>query len=143
MTNFNFWFVAAPVLMAIMAVIGATMYSFNPRTLKIRKCWDDKSFNFVLNLLSVICTIIFCGLMFKESALGILDVLINSMGGDDDPIWALIIAPTVFAGIILCSFMLFYASGKIGQWAKHGYFLELQEKLKKEPKLKFITTDTL
>lgn len=124
--SFNWWFVVAPAMLIFMVVYGTTNLKLNKRSLRIMR--RDKK-DFLLNIVVIGLDIILHVLILAESAVGILQSLLNHLGEYDDPLWALIlfVIGLSFSGVIV--YAIFFVAAKLGERLKRRILIEIRREM--------------
>ena len=128
MNNFNWWYVVIPFFAFFMAFAGAQKYFV--RNGKICVC-EEKAFERLKNILSLTFAVIGTVLIIAESIGGIIEMLLDGLTSEDDPIWALIITPFVLVCVFVMQCGLYYTIAQVAEWASHGYAIESIKEKKK------------
>lgn len=131
MNNFNWWYVVIPFFAFFMAFAGAQKYFV--RNGKICVC-EEKAFERLKNILSLTFAVIGTVLIIAESIGGIIEMLLDGLTSEENPIWALIMTPFVLVGIFIAQCGLYYSIAQIAEWASHGYVFEAVKAAKTEKK---------
>ena len=109
--GFNFWMLYAPLSMLIMFWLGSKQY--RRENGKIRKVYGDR----LIKIISVVFAISFAAMLMSESALGIIQVIDNSLGADDSGAWSILFAPLLVAVVGSLFYAIISYLGFLGsQW---------------------------
>ncbi|MBR3270180.1 hypothetical protein IKG07_02950 [Candidatus Saccharibacteria bacterium] len=122
--GFNWWYVLLPLQCVLMIAFGASNLHLNKRNNRIMR-WSKS--NTATNILAAIMMVILTIVMIVESASGVIQMLDNHLGPEDDPMWSLIMftfGVPVVAAFIYC---IFVELSVFGQKLKRKYLRKVRQ----------------
>lgn len=126
--GFNFWYIVGPFMVLAMAFFGSFTFGLDIKRLKIQK---RPGMILVLKYAAAILDLLFCLLVMSESGRGLFQYIVNHLG-KDSVLWAYTIMIFLIIVMAISGYFLFYISGRVGEWAKHGYVLDLRREIKRQ-----------
>ena len=123
--GFNWWYLVGPLLMILMFFVGASRFSLNKSTLKIRRKRENR---FHLSVMAGVSDLILCILILRESFLGLLQAIVNSLG-DSDIAWIPILVAFAVLGMVIFSYYVLYGCGRLGMKLTYKYLKALRREL--------------
>lgn len=119
--SFNFWYLAAPLLVVLVFYFGTTKYKLSGSRTHIRKRQDgDKLLRTVVLAADILLHI----MILIESGAGSMQVAANILGNASDIGWL----PVLMAAGYICTFVVYgwilYLAGKKGERTKKARLLE-------------------
>lgn len=121
--GFNWWFVLAPFQMVLMIAFGASNAKINKKTGKIMRR-DKKSV--IASILAILMDIILMVAVVTESSAGIIQVLNNHLGPEDDPVWSLFLFVFVVTAFAVLMYYFFFGAAVFGREAKLMYLRKIR-----------------
>lgn len=127
--GFNFWYLLWPFQIILMAGFGASNVKLNKENNRIMG--RDRK-NVVAGIFSVLMVIILMVAVISESAAGIIQVLDNHLGPDDNPVWSLIFFVVILSCFAAFAYALFYEAAILGRHFKIQWLRKIRRMRKRE-----------
>lgn len=105
MSNFNLWFVLAPLFLAMVALVGVA--SITRVSCKVFHRWNDR---IVANAVSVAATIAIGVLVLRESWRGLFQLGLNCLTVSDSRFWGALMAGMFFLGAVVVYYGLCFVA---------------------------------
>ncbi|MBQ6149783.1 hypothetical protein IJI86_02300 [Candidatus Saccharibacteria bacterium] len=113
--GFNYWFILWPFQIILMVGFGFSNAKLNKKTNKIMR--RDKEGK-IANLFAILMSIILMIAVIMESTAGIIQMIDNHLGPNDDPMWSLVLFVFGMLAFAVLSYCIFFGAEVFGKQVK-------------------------